>query len=100
NAPAGLVAVKEERGHAASWLVRRAGDENEMLGNPGAGDEPFVAVDGPAIVLSLRPREHHAGVRTRAWRRLRHSEGGAYFSIHDGPQPFFFLRRTPGPREQ
>ena len=100
DAPAGLVAMKEKGGEAAPRVIRGARDQNEMLGDPGAGDEPFVPVDRPAVALALRAREHHGRIGTAAGCRLGHRESRAHPAIDDGPQPLVFLCWRAGKRQQ
>jgi hypothetical protein len=73
--PARLVAVIEEGGEAAPRIVRGARDQNEMIGDAGAGNELFVAVDHPAVARLFRARADHAGIGAAPGRRLGHGEG-------------------------
>src|SRR5262249_37663697 len=100
DAPARLVAVIEEGGEPASLVVRGARDEDEMIGDAGAGDEPFVAVDHPVVAFLLRARADHAGIGAAAGRGLGHGEGGAHPPFDDGLEPFVLLCRCAHPREQ
>src|SRR5262249_57641631 len=93
NAPAWLVAMIEKGGEPAPSILRRARDEDEMIGDTGAGDEPFVAVDHPAVALLLRTRADHAGIGAATRRRLRHGESGAHLPLDDRLEPFVLLRR-------
>ena len=100
DAPAGLVAVEEERGEPAARIVRGAREQNEMVGDARAGDEPLVAVDHPGVALLLRAGADHAGIGAAAGRGLGHGEGGAHLAVDDGSQPFVLLRTVSHQREQ
>src|SRR5262249_57908958 len=93
NAPAWLVAMIEKGGEPAPLILRRARDEDEMIGDAGAGDEPLVAVDHPTVALLLRTRADHAGIGAATGRRLRHRESGAHLPLDDRLDPFVLLRR-------
>src|SRR5262249_30545964 len=91
--PAGLISVKQEGGEAATRIVGGARDEDEMIGDAGAGDEPLVTADDPAIALALGAGADHARIRAAAGRRLGHGEGRAHLALDDRPQPLLLLRR-------
>jgi hypothetical protein len=74
DAPAGLVAIEQERGQPLARIVARLGDQDEVLRDRGAGDEPFAAVDHPAIAFALCGRERHRRVGAAARMRLGHDE--------------------------
>ncbi len=100
DAPSRLVAVIEERGQAAPRVVGGARDQDEMVGDAGAGDEPFVAVDHPAVALPLRAGADHAGIGAAARRGLGHGEGGPHLALDDGPEPSLLLRRRSDERDE
>ena len=56
DAPAGLVAVEQERGQALARIVGRARHQDEMLRDAGAGDEPLAARDRPSGRRRVRAR--------------------------------------------
>src|SRR5438045_8063314 len=87
DAPARLVAMVEKSGEAAARIVGGARDQDEMVGYAGAGDEPLVAVDHPAVAFPLRAGADHAGIGAAAGRRLGHGERGAYRALDDRLEP-------------
>src|SRR5947199_1813127 len=91
--PAGLVAVKQERGEPAPGIFRRARNQDEMPGNSSSGDEPLVAIDDPTMPLPFRARADHGGIGAAAGGGFGHGEGGARLARNDGLEPFLLLRR-------
>src|SRR5262249_28950194 len=75
DAPAGLIAVIEERGEPAPLVLGRARHDDEMLRRGGAGDEPLAPAYDPLVALALRARGDHAGIGAAARRRLAPGEG-------------------------
>ncbi len=104
NAPhdlkAGLMTMKQKSREFASRIVGGARDQNEMVGNAGAGDEPLVAADHPAVALFLCTGTDHAGIGAAAGCRLGHRKGGAYVALDDRAQPLFLLSRRADKREE
>src|SRR3984893_1899741 len=66
DAPAGLVAMKKKGGEAAPRVIGGARDQNEMLGDPSARDEPLMAIDRPAIAVAFGPGADHSGIGAAA----------------------------------
>jgi len=94
--PARLVLVKQEGRESAPRIVGRAGDQDEIRGFFGAGDEPFPAEDAVgAVRLFLGAGLHHAWVRAAARMRFCHDEGGADLAARDGREPALLLRGRP-----
>ena len=56
DAPAGLVAVEQERRESLARIVRRARDQDEVLRDARAGDEPLAAADRPSGRRRVRAR--------------------------------------------
>ena len=54
DAPAGLVAVEQERGQALARIVAGLRDQDEVLRDLRAGDEPLAAVNDPAVAVARR----------------------------------------------
>src|SRR5262245_16429299 len=96
---AGLVAMKQKSREAAARIVRGAGNQNEMIGNAGAGDEPLMAADHPAVALLLSAGTDHAGIGAAAGRGLGHRKSRAHFALDDRAQPLVLLRRRADQRQ-
>src|SRR6185437_299242 len=75
HARARLVAVIKKRGEAAPPVVGGAGDDDEVRGFAGTGDEPLAAADQPFAAGPLGEGADHARIGAAARRRLGHGEG-------------------------
>ena len=90
---AGRVLVHHEGGELAARFIGSAGNEDEMIGDAGAGNEPFMAVDNPLVVAFWLSRgADHGRVGAAAGMRLGHDDGAARLAVDDRLQPFFLLR--------
>ncbi len=86
--------MKKECGQAFTRIVRGAGHQDEVFGQAGTGDKPFMAVDAPAVSHTGGFGAHHPGrIRARTRGRFGHDKGGAHLTVYDGLQPSRLLRR-------
>src|SRR5947209_822302 len=81
-------------------IVGCTGDEDEMRGGAGTGDEPLAAEDAPFVAVALGARLDHAGVGTAARRGLGHGERRGDLAVDDRAEPALLLRRRAGEGEQ
>ena len=71
DAPAGLVAVEHERGEALARIVGGLREQDEMLRDAGAGDEPLAAVDDPLVAFAASRSSASSSGRSRRPARAR-----------------------------
>ena len=99
--PARVVTVEEKGGEPLARVVRGACDEDEVLRDAGAGDEPLVTVDSPALAVTLGAGAHHPRrVGAAARMRFGHDKRRAHRAARDGRQPATFLLRVRGLLQQ
>ena len=83
DAPAGLVAVEHERGESLARVVGGLRDQDEVLRDAGAGDEPLAPVHDPAGRPARRGRLHHRRIGAAARRGSVMTNARAHAAVDD-----------------
>ncbi len=87
----GIVAVEQKAAVATAGIVAGAGQQDEMFGLGGAGDEPLAATDNVIAAVPFGAGQHHAGIGPSARGGFGHHEGRADAAFGDGAQPAVLL---------
>ena len=93
DAPPRLVAIEQERGQALARVVARLRNQDEVLRDACASDEPLATVHDPSVAAPLRARANHRRIGAAAGMRLGHRERAAHAPVDDRREPALLLLR-------